>query len=52
MKKSVEQYDECQTYIEEAKAYIDSLSWDNLAKILLDHCENILVGNEDKSIYR
>lgn len=42
MKKSVEQYDECQIYIEEAKAYIDSLSWDNLAKILLDYCNNTL----------
>ncbi|WP_320908183.1 MULTISPECIES: glycosyltransferase family 4 protein [Bacteroides] len=37
MKNAVENFDAHQKIVSKAKDYIDSLSWDNLAKILFDH---------------
>lgn len=42
MKYAVENYEVCQVYVKKAKEYIESLSWDNLAKILIDHCKSML----------
>ncbi len=41
MKNAVENFDTHQIIIKRAKDYIDSLSWDNLAMILLNHINNI-----------
>lgn len=42
MKNAVENFDDHKTMIRKAKDYIDSLSWDNLAKILLDHINKVI----------